>query len=239
MRGSRTIDFAVAPPELANKVTNFVYEPFMYRLKGDHRAYYFDIGEDVLFGNKQEPVYDPTGRTFSSKDRKAVTRYLDASYKHLEANDVMSRIKKLLADDTPDHSKAEKLVALMTQACEHASNQCNKIRADYWNIEIHETKRDLLVWCQYRKRRIRKLPSNALLARTAKLGINLQEGMPMEEILEQIEKLRARVKEISADKRDETLLKWPTWRMMPIIRRRQRLSDRRREQKNLPIHSRN
>jgi len=51
MRGSRTIDFALASPELAHRVTNFVYEPFMYRLKGDHRAYYFDIGEEVLFGN--------------------------------------------------------------------------------------------------------------------------------------------------------------------------------------------
>jgi hypothetical protein len=53
MRGSRTIDFALAPPELAHQVKNFVYEPFMYRMKGDHRAYYFDIGEEVLFGNKK------------------------------------------------------------------------------------------------------------------------------------------------------------------------------------------
>jgi hypothetical protein len=61
MRGSRTIDFALAPPELAHRVTTFVYEPFMYRMKGEVRAYYFDIGEDVLFGSKQEAVYKPDG----------------------------------------------------------------------------------------------------------------------------------------------------------------------------------
>jgi hypothetical protein len=149
MRRTRTIDFALAPPELANKLAKFTYEPFMYRLKGDHRAYYFDIGEDILFGNKQEPAYDPA-RTFSSKDPKAVTTYLGATYKHLQANAVMSRIKKLLKNDTPDHDEAKKLDALMTQACTHAANQCKKRRVDYWNIEIHETKRDLSVWCQWR-----------------------------------------------------------------------------------------
>jgi hypothetical protein len=208
MRGSRTIDFALAPPELANRVSNFVYEPFMYRLKGDHRAYYFDIGEEVLFGNKQEPVYDQAGRTFASKDPKAVTTYLAAAHSHLMANAVMTRIRNLLASDDPDHEEAEKLDSLMTQACEHASNQCKRRRKDYWNIEIHETKRNLSVWCQYKSRRIRKLSSRALIARTSALGLQMREGMPMEEILVQIEILRTRVKEIhkeSAKKRDESL----------------------------------
>jgi hypothetical protein len=40
----------------------------MYRMKGDHRAYFFDTGEEVIFDNKQEPVYKPDGRSFSSKD---------------------------------------------------------------------------------------------------------------------------------------------------------------------------
>ena len=49
MRGSRQIDFTLAPRDVADKVTNIVYEPFLYRLKGDHRAFYFDINEDALF----------------------------------------------------------------------------------------------------------------------------------------------------------------------------------------------
>jgi hypothetical protein len=113
IRGSRTIDFALAPPELAQRVTNFVYKSFMYRLKGDHRAYYFDIREKVLFGNKQEPVYEPDGRSFSSKDPKAVTIYLEAVHKYLQANDVKSKIKKLIMNDLPNHDEAEKLDKLI------------------------------------------------------------------------------------------------------------------------------
>jgi hypothetical protein len=113
IQGSRIIDFSLATPELAHRVANFVYKPFMYRMKGDYRAYYFDIGEEVLFGNKQEPVYDPAGRSFSSKDPKAVTTYLEAVHKHLQANDEMSRIKKLITNDLPNHEEAEKLDKLI------------------------------------------------------------------------------------------------------------------------------
>ena len=69
-RGSSTIDFVLAPPNIADAVTNFVYEPFLYRLKGDHRAFYFDIPENVLFGNDIKAPFDPNSRDFHSKDIK-------------------------------------------------------------------------------------------------------------------------------------------------------------------------
>jgi hypothetical protein len=99
----------------------------------------------------------------------------------------MSRIKKLIMNDLPNHEEAEKLDRLMTQAFEHASNNCKKRRSDYWNIKIHKKKRDLSVWCQYRNRRIRKLSSSALIHRVSQLGLVMREAMPMEEIISQIE----------------------------------------------------
>jgi hypothetical protein len=93
-RGSRCIDFVLAPPELADRVSNFVYEPFLYKLKGDHRAIYFDISERALFGDQKDPAFDPDDRSFSSKDRKATTNYLKAVGKHISANNVVNRIKK-------------------------------------------------------------------------------------------------------------------------------------------------
>jgi hypothetical protein len=73
-RGSRRIDFVLTPATIADKITNFVYEPFMYRLTRDHRGAHFDISEKILFGNEQEKEYNPDGRSFSSKDPKAVTK---------------------------------------------------------------------------------------------------------------------------------------------------------------------
>jgi len=109
----------------------------MYRLKGDHRAFHFDIGEEVLFGNEQAPVYDPEGRTFRSNDPKAVKQYLKSVHRHLEKNNVFNRITKLMSQDVPNHEEAERLDREMTQACAHGSNQCKKRKQDYWSIELH------------------------------------------------------------------------------------------------------
>jgi hypothetical protein len=178
-------------------------------LKGDHRAFYFDIGEEVLFGNKQEPVYEPDGRSFKSKDPKAVTIYLEAVHKHLQANDEISKIKQLIMNDLPNHDEAEKLDKLMTQACKHASNKCKKRRTNYWNIKVQTKKRDISVWYQYKNRRLRKLSSSALIHRVSELGLGMSEGMPMDKIEAQISTLGAEVKELhkNSDKtRDESLL---------------------------------
>ena len=207
-RGSRPIDFALAPPEIADRVTNFVYEPFLYRLKGDHRAFYFDIGENVLFGDSKESPYDPAGRSFSSKDPKAVTTYLKEVHEHLTDNNVFKRIRKLMDSNEPNHEEAEKLDRELTRACEHGSNACKRRRQDYWNIEIHELKRNLSIWCQFKGRQTRKLSSNALIARTKELGLNLEESSQPEEIDKKIKELRMLIKECHKQsdlRRDEML----------------------------------
>jgi hypothetical protein len=38
----------------------------------------------------------------------------------------MSKINQLRKNDLPNHDEAEKLDKLVTQACEHASNNCKK-----------------------------------------------------------------------------------------------------------------
>ena len=194
-RGSRPIDFALAPPGIADRVSNFVYEPFMYRLKSDHRAFYFDIGEKVLFGDSKEPPYDPAGRSFSSKDPKAVKTYLKETHAHLTNHNVFKRIQKLMENDEPNHEEAEKLDKELTRACEHGSNECKTRRLDYWSIEIHELKRNLSIWCQFKGRQARKLSSEALIARTKDLGLNLEESSRPEEIDKKIKELRTLIKE--------------------------------------------
>jgi hypothetical protein len=114
----------------------------MYRLKGDHRAFHFDIGEEFLFGKEQTPVYETDGRAFRSNDPKAVTTYLKAVHKHLDMNNVFHRIKKLMASDIHNHEEAERLDREMLQACAHGSNQCKKRKQDYWSIDLHTLKRN-------------------------------------------------------------------------------------------------
>ena len=82
-RGSRVIDFVLAPPQIADKISNFVYEPFLYRLKGDHQVFFFDIDEKILFGDIKPPPFDPTGRGFISRDVKNAKIYLEKVHKIL------------------------------------------------------------------------------------------------------------------------------------------------------------
>jgi hypothetical protein len=124
----------------------------LYRLKGDHRAFYFDIGEKVLFGDVRESPYDPAGRLFSSKDPKAVATYLKEAHEHLNDNDIFKRLQKLMESNEPNHEEAEKLDCELTRAFEHGSNICRRRRKDYWNIEIHELKGNLSIWCQFKGR---------------------------------------------------------------------------------------
>ena len=49
-----------------------MYEPFHYRLSGDHRGFSIDFDEKRLFRNDMPEVYDLQSRGFTSKDKKAV-----------------------------------------------------------------------------------------------------------------------------------------------------------------------
>ena len=209
MRGARTIDFALAPTSIADRVTNFVYEPFLYRLKGDHRAFYFDIEEKHLFGNEKESPYDPEKRTFASKDRKAVALYLKGVDKHLQANNIYTRIANLMKDNEPNHSEAELIDREITRACEHGSNQCKTQPMDYWSIDLHVLKQELSVMGQFKYRRKRRLRSTALIKRAINMGIQINENMQLEEIEKRITDIREKATKIhreAAKRRDEMLL---------------------------------
>ena len=68
-RGSNRIDFAVVSSSLATKI-DIVYEPFQYRLKGDHRAMILQFDSKTVFGSSQVHKPPNTKRILSSKDKK-------------------------------------------------------------------------------------------------------------------------------------------------------------------------
>ena len=132
-RGSRVIDFALAPPQIADKISNFVYEPFIYRLKGDHRAFYFDIDEKILFGDIKPPPFDPTGRGFISRDVKNAKIYLEKVHEILLDHDVFNRMQRLLRNPFPDNVEAEKLDDIITEACESGESACRRRKRYHWS----------------------------------------------------------------------------------------------------------
>ena len=208
MRGSRQIDFALASRDIADKVTDIVYELFLFWLKGNHRAFYFDINEDVLFQNKSDPPFRVDGRGISSKDCKNVTKYLEAVNKHLLENNVFEQMRKLMSSDVPNFLELEQIDRVITQACKHGENCCRKQRLAYWSVDLHVAKQDLSIWAIEKSRLRRKLTIDALIARAKSLGIEIDETTPKETINSNTSCLRQEVRSIhknSINKRDEML----------------------------------
>ena len=206
-RGSRRIDFVITTPAIAAHTTSMIYEPFQYRLSGDHRGFYIDIPEHLLLGNNCPPVYDPSPRGIKTKDKKAVTRYLRACHKHLRANNVFKRLHDLSNNNRPDHSLAEILDNELIRAGAHADKQCRKRRTDFWNIELHTLKRELSVWCLYRSRTNRNLPTHSLRRRAAQVGILIKPTVSIDDVNTRIINLRQQVHQIhlnSKEKRRES-----------------------------------
>ena len=202
-RGSRRIDFVLTTPAIAEHTTTMIYEPFQYRLSGDHRGFYIDIPEHLLLGNNCPPVYDPTPRGIKTKDKKAVTRYLRACHKHLHKNNVFERLQGLIKQDNPNHRLAEILDNELIRAGAHADKQCQKRRTDYWNIELHTLKRELSIWCQYRSRTKRNLLTNSLRCRAAQVGISIQLTVSPEDVNDRIAILRQQVRQIHLNSKEK------------------------------------
>jgi len=106
LRGSRRIDFAITTHELAEKA-NMIYEPFFQRLSGDHRGFYIDFQEQDLFMNTNLPIFESEGRRLKSKDKSAVTQYINHLHQHLLDNNVFKRMDELLKNKEANHSEAE------------------------------------------------------------------------------------------------------------------------------------
>ena len=104
------IYFPLASQNIADKVTKIVYKHFMYRLKGDHCVFYFDINEDILFQNQL--------------DCKNVTKYLDAVYNYSLENNVFEQLCKLMSCEEQNNIQLGQIDCEITQACDYRENCC-------------------------------------------------------------------------------------------------------------------
>ena len=144
LRGSRRIDFVLAPREIAQKM-NIIYEPFKQRGDGDHRGLCIDIAETDLLGHTCPPLYHHPSRGFHSKDKKATRKYIETLDLYLLTHNVYDRAYKIYKSDTPDHISAESLDQAITRGCIAAEHQCNSRRRSEWTPKIHHLRQQLSI----------------------------------------------------------------------------------------------
>ena len=71
------------------------YEPFQYRLKGDHHAMVVDFDTNLLFGNPTTTLATPAQHEFSSKDAGSNRKYIQTKHKYLTHHHFASRLAHL------------------------------------------------------------------------------------------------------------------------------------------------
>ena len=209
IEGSRRLDFAITTTRIADIVSNITYEPFFYRLTGDHRGLYFDIDEEQLFGDHEPKVYSVQNRGFTSKDRTAVTAYIPNFHKHCSKNNIFASARKLIDDGKRNDALAEQIDNEISRACKHGENKCRKRRPEYWCVELHEARRREAIWCQFQSRQKRKLNSTSLIDRAKSAGIELDPTMDKKELASKVAAVKYEVKMLrkeSREKREEHLL---------------------------------
>ena len=71
------------------------YEPFQYRLKGDHCAMVVDFDTHLLFGNPTTTLATPAQQEFSSKDAGSNRKYIQHEHKYPTQHHFDSRLAHL------------------------------------------------------------------------------------------------------------------------------------------------
>ena len=119
---SRRVDYVLSDQWIADAVLTGCYEPFGYRTKGDHRNISIDFDALKLFGNPTYNLATPTTREFTSKDRVAVSQYIQAKHEYLITHHFESRLTDLQENFSPE--SAEQLDRDLMRASFDAANRC-------------------------------------------------------------------------------------------------------------------
>ena len=106
-RGSKRINYILCDAWVSDASIQGCYEPFQYRLKGDHGAMVVDFDTDLLFGNPTTILATPAQREFSSKDAGSNRKYIQTKHKYLTQHQFASRLAQL--QEVWDPNLAEQL----------------------------------------------------------------------------------------------------------------------------------
>ena len=113
------------------------YESFNERFATDHRAYFFDLDNNLLFGNITQPLASPTLRVLKSNNVEQVTQYLKAKCTYLDSRNAFRRAEQLTLPGNR-HVFAERLDTDLLKASLDAEQTTKRFRDPAWSVALAE-----------------------------------------------------------------------------------------------------
>ena len=133
--GQRRIDYVFITPELMPSLKKIGYAPFYFSKQSDHRPILLEFDKFALFGQKTDPLQLAMNRTVRSKDRKAVTVFIDAWYNEIH-NRKGFTFKKQLEDDTAPPNIAEIVHEIIGVSGDIAEQCCKRRRPEFYSHQL-------------------------------------------------------------------------------------------------------
>jgi exonuclease III len=200
-RGRLRLDYGLATKRVADSLVAAGYEAFNERFPTDHRAYYFDLNTEKLFGAPTQQLSPPGLRLMQSTNIKQVTQYIREKYRQLEQSNAFSRGYQLSLPGNR-HRFAERLDRDVLQASLSSEQKVHKFLLPAWSIALARSreKESTLKKCLSMSRMGRDT-STLLQAALTKGIFESPDSFPSstKECIDQLRSARREVKEIVAE----------------------------------------
>jgi hypothetical protein len=138
-RGRKCLDYGLATHRVANALLTCGYKAFNERFATDHRAYYFDLDNDKLFGNMTQKLAPHSQRTLKSNNIEQATQYIKFKYDYLMQRNAQCRSDQLsLPGDR--HAFAECLDSDVLKASLDAEKNTKQFREPAWSVALSQAR---------------------------------------------------------------------------------------------------
>jgi hypothetical protein len=107
--GQTRIDFVFVMPRVVEACTHAGYEPFRHRFETDHRGFFLDLDNAVLFGNQTAVIQSPSQRGLTSKSFKHRKTYIASRWKYLNHHKWFERLRAALHQEEVPSTTLEAL----------------------------------------------------------------------------------------------------------------------------------
>jgi hypothetical protein len=144
-----------------------------FLVNADHRSIIIEMITTLLLGNELESLPTTLGRGVRTKDRSAVTSFVEAMHAHLHSHNAFTRAQAL--DDTSTRTTianehlAEQLDRLIGQAGDLGDKSCRRRRPQWYSIQLVQLRLEISALQHYNNGLM--CGKDRTLATTGKLNI--------------------------------------------------------------------
>ena len=135
-RGRRCLDYGLATPWVIKAIRRCGYEASHARYPSDHRAYYFDLDVNTLFGTQIQQLSKFEPRTLYSTNIRQVSEYIRRKHQALqECNACFARSERLSIQGER-HKFAERLDSDVSRISLSIEQRLTKFNSPAWSVAL-------------------------------------------------------------------------------------------------------